>query len=103
MLIYKEELPVAAADLRPIKLPCRTVEEAVKRIFKLDVQYNLPCIWFQADAADGEALTEKVIHRLSTKHYIRCPNRQRIFYILRCIVLNEKFFVSYLQINPFVI
>lgn len=57
MLIYKEELPVATADVRPIKLPCRTVEEAVKRIFKLDVQYNLPCVWFQADAADGESNT----------------------------------------------
>ena len=53
MLIFKQELPMDT--LMPIKvtLPFSSVEIARKSIMKLDLQYECPVMWYQAD---GEAI-----------------------------------------------
>lgn len=49
MLIFKQELPMDT--LMPIKvtLPFSSVEIARKSIMKLDLQYECPVMWYQAD------------------------------------------------------
>lgn len=58
MLIFKESLPVDTLDIRRITLPFRSQKEAKRAILHLDLQYNEPCMWFQADV-NGEEEIEK--------------------------------------------
>lgn len=50
MLIYKEELPIDTLDIRKIALPFKNVADAKNAVLKVDLQYEQPVMWYQADA-----------------------------------------------------
>ncbi len=66
MLIYKTELPVDTLDFRKIKLPAKTVEEAVSLVMSIGLQYDMPKMWYQADT--GEEEKEFTILAIGTGH-----------------------------------
>lgn len=67
MLIYKTELPVDTLDFRKIKLPAKTVEEAVSLVMSIGLQYDMPKMWYQADT--GEEEKEFTILAIGTGHH----------------------------------
>ena len=66
MLIYKEQLPMDTWDLKIIKLPCPNVESARRSVLKLDIQYDQPCMWYQADVSEQEK--EYLLIAIGTGH-----------------------------------
>ena len=54
MLIYKTQLPLDTWDFKTVKLPFPDAEAARKAVLHLDIQYDLPCLWYQADVSDQE-------------------------------------------------
>lgn len=54
MLIYKQELPMDTLDILKLKLPFDSAKEAKEHIFKVDLQYDVPCMWYQADLHKNE-------------------------------------------------
>ena len=49
MLIFKQELPMDTLMSIKVTLPFSSVEIARKSIMKLDLQYECPVMWYQAD------------------------------------------------------
>ena len=66
MLIYKTQLPMDTWDLKTIKLPCPDAESARKSVLKLDIQYDRPCMWYQADVSETEK--EYLLIAIGTGH-----------------------------------
>lgn len=99
MLIYKEELPIATADIRQISLPCRTIEEAKRFILKVDVQYNFPCMWYQADpCTDCEKFN---IVAIGTGHHIESKLLSPESYIGTCILDGGDLVLHYFIVKKF--
>ncbi len=82
MLIWKEELPSDTLDLMKVDLPFDSVETIKEHILKIDTQYGVPVMWFQADDdTDGQVRTMNtfVIQGIGTGHpYIDEPSRKVI-------------------------
>lgn len=62
MLIYKQELPMDTLFPQKVRLPFTSVHNAIKAVMKLDLQYDVPVMWYQADYEKYDtvqSLTEK--------------------------------------------
>ncbi|MBD9036623.1 MAG: hypothetical protein EGR42_06080 [[Eubacterium] rectale] len=71
MLILKEHLPEDTLDFKPIMMPYENVEDAVNSVLHVDLQYGLPCMWYDAgdyDKLDGQKTKYRVIP-VGTGHY----------------------------------
>ena len=66
MLIDKTPLPIDTLDFKIVRLPCQDAEAARKAVLRLDIQYDLPCMWYQADASDQEK--EYLLIAIGTGH-----------------------------------
>lgn len=66
MLIYKTPLPMDTWDFKTVKLPCPDAAAARKAVLHLDIQYDHPCLWYQADASDQEK--EYLLIAIGTGH-----------------------------------
>ena len=63
MLILKEHLPEDTLDFKPIMMPYENVEDAVNSVLHVDLQYGLPCMWYDAgeyDKLDSQKNKKKV-------------------------------------------
>lgn len=67
MLIYKQELPTDTIFPIKVNLPFSDKEQAKKFILKLDLQYDSPVMWYQADAQENES-REFIIAAIGTGH-----------------------------------
>ena len=61
MLIFKENLPIDTLFNEIVELPFSTAEQARKAILKLDMQYDSPVFWYQADAENAEKRKYNII------------------------------------------
>jgi len=68
VLIYKEELPTDTLFNVRAELPFSTAKEARKAILKLDMQYDRPVFWYQADAETGATKKKYNIIAIGTGH-----------------------------------
>ena len=66
MLIFKNNLPVDTLDFVRVRLPAETAEEAAGLVLKVDMQYDAPRMWYQADAGNKE--NDFVILAIGTGH-----------------------------------
>ncbi|MBQ7248784.1 MAG: hypothetical protein IJS21_01995 [Deltaproteobacteria bacterium] len=66
MLIFKNNLPVDTLDFVEVRLPAETAEEAAGLVLKVDMQYDAPRMWYQADAGGKE--NDFVILAIGTGH-----------------------------------
>ena len=68
MLIYKEKLPTSTLEILCVDLPYDNVEAARKSILHVDLQYDEPCMWY--DAIGYDMPTKKyMIIAVGTGHY----------------------------------
>lgn len=59
MLIYKEQLPIDTIIPEFCELPFSTVKELKEHVLKVDVQYENPVMWYQADNDSDGTIGEK--------------------------------------------
>ena len=71
MLIWKENLPTDTLDICEVELPFADIKSAKQHILNIDMQYNKPVMWFQADDdSDGKVKKKKsfIIMGIGTGH-----------------------------------
>lgn len=69
MRIYKQELAPATFISKNV-LPYKTAEEARRGILKLDLQYDIPCMWYLMDENETKG-KEYIIFSVGTGHNLR--------------------------------
>ena len=73
MLIYKEHLPKDTLDVRKVRLPFRSAEDARKAVLNIQLQHGSPCMWYQADydseCYDNDEFREYLLMAIGTGHH----------------------------------
>ena len=73
MLIYKEHLPKDTLDVRKVRLPFRSAEDARKAVLDIQLQHGSPCMWYQADydseCFDSDETKEYLLMAIGTGHH----------------------------------
>lgn len=70
MFIYKQELPDEFGLMIPMYSSAASVEEFKKRVCRIDIQHDVPCMWYLTegageDKANGEEIYGVDIHKFA--------------------------------------
>lgn len=97
MLIFKERLPENTIRFKYIEMPYDTVEEARNAVLHVGLQYEKPCMWYDAKEYDLP-MKKYLVIAIGTGHYWS-DILTRDMYIGTALLECDSFVVHYFLVE----